>query len=205
MLSRHDARDSSGLSAVAIEDEIYLNFVTTVIAPLKKAVESREAGQTEALSATRKMKELIASFEASLRIDGKEVKETLTASEPNSNEPPGEDGPSPLERWLSTAGGLAPRQRSIAREIEILRVFDEAKGVVVLKQLQNRLQALGLSEAGGQAAVVTQISRLKKVDAIRAEAQGLYSRTDGGTEKLQGMRRIYGPLFVPEDARKSVL
>jgi len=92
----------------------------------------------------------------------------------------------------------------MAREIEILRALEDAHGAILLKRLQERLIALGLSEKGGQAAVVTQISRLKKAGLVGSEAQGFYSRTDLGAERLKKMHLNYTTLFVPEDIRERV-
>jgi len=163
----------------------------------------------QVLNALERMKSLIADLEDQCRsYSAIMLKEPKTGSTPRDSSP-GDNGSGeivpPLERkWLSSVEAFTARQRSIAREIEILRALEDAQGVILLKRLQERLIALGLSEKGGQAAVVTQISRLKKAGLVGSEAQGFYSRTDLGAERLKKMHLSYATLFVPEDLRQGV-
>jgi hypothetical protein len=192
---------------LSAENQAYLRFVTSVIAPLTMVAETGKYPQV--LNALERMKDLIADLEEQCRsysaIMLKEPKagSALQVSSLGNNGS-GDDVP-PLERkWLSSVAAFTARQRSMAREIEILRALEDAHGVILLKRLQERLIALGLSEKGGQAAVVTQISRLKKAGLVGSEAQGFYSRTDLGAERLKKMHLNYATLFVPEDIRERV-
>jgi hypothetical protein len=192
---------------LSAENQAYLRFVTSVIAPLTMVAETGKYPQV--LNALERMKDLIADLEEQCRsysaIMLKEPKagSALQASSLGNNG--SADDVPPLERkWLSSVAAFTARQRSMAREIEILRALEDAHGVILLKRLQERLIALGLSEKGGQAAVVTQISRLKKAGLVGSEAQGFYSRTDLGAERLKKMHLNYATLFVPEDIRERV-
>jgi hypothetical protein len=132
--------------------------------------------------------------------------EPKTATEPLAPDPSPRHAVSPaVEKWISSVRKLAPRQRSVAREIEILRTLEDAgENGVPLKQLQNRLISFGLAEQAGLAAIATQISRLKKAKAVASEAQGLYSQTVDGIEKLKKMRRNYAILFAPDEIRNAI-
>lgn len=187
---------------MSIENEIYLRFVTSVIAPLKSLVEADSARKQDVLETIGKISGLASDLESFLRVETKGVIKPSTPPAPTVSAPESQAGTTPLDRWLSSAKKLAPRQRSIAREIEILKTLEEANGAIALKRLHDHLISLGLSETGGQPAVVTQISRLKNKDGmIKSEAQGLYARTDAGTDRLQKLRRNYASLFAPEEVR----
>jgi hypothetical protein len=175
-----------GQTSKFIVSEAYLCFVTSVIAPLKVAVENPRTECNQVLRTLESMKDLIACLEEKCKSfheiggEGFNAKSTIPR-EPEfrtnrslayrnsdasmvtdlvpKDESPGDAVASPLDKWISSARTFASRQRSIAREIEILRTLEEAQGGVFLKQLQHRLITLGLSEEEGQAAVVTQISR----------------------------------------------
>jgi hypothetical protein len=188
---------------VSVENELYLHFVSSVVAPLKAAVETGEVKPEDALEAVGKMTALNADFAIFLK-DG--IKDVNSRSTPRMALPvngTSDAVATPLDKWLSEVRQLNPRHRSVAREIEILRLLAESNRPLVLKQLHEHLVALGLSEAAGLPAVVTQISRLKKVELVRSEAQGLYSGTDAGGEWLRKRRRDYGSLFVPENVRDT--
>jgi hypothetical protein len=189
-----------------VSKEIYIHFVTSVIAPLNNAVQSGGAERSEAFKTIRKIIVLAEDFEQSLATEAKEVDKALMASSASVQvvQLAAATDTSPLEKWLSTVRRLTPRQRSVAREIEILRTLEEVGNVVVLNQLHSRLNALGLTEPRSQAAIVTQISRLKKKGAVKSEAQGLYAHSDGGKDRLQKLRRNYGSLFVPEEVRDTL-
>jgi hypothetical protein len=150
------------------------------------------------------MKGSLSDLESSLQGGAKTVEKELISSalsDANGPDPPVD---SALDQWLRSVGTWVPRQRSIAREIEILRILEESHGAIMLKALHDRMIVLGLSEKGGQAAVVTQISRMGKKGTVTRQAQGLYSRTDGGLNRLQKMRLNYRDLLVPDDVRKSL-
>jgi phytoene dehydrogenase-like protein len=184
---------------VSDESEIILKFVRSVLAPL------REAGGETRATVLRDIKALLADFESAFQTDGKSVDKQLTPSASFEQADAGSQPiASPLESWRTSVASWVARQRSIAREMEILRVLEETNGAVLLKNLHERMIVLGLSERGGQAAVVTQISRLKKTGAVAAQAQGLYSGTDGGSDRLQKMRHAYRALLVPDEVRRTV-
>lgn len=192
---------------MSVENQAYLRFVTSVITPLTMVAETGKYPQV--LNALERMKDLIADLEEQCRSYSammlKEPKAGPLSRDPSLGSSGSDEITPTLERkWLSSVGVFTARQRSIAREIEILRTLEDAQGVILLKRLQERLIALALAEKGGQAAVVTQISRMKKAGLVGSEAQGFYSRTDLGAERLKKMHLNYATLFVPEELRLSV-
>jgi len=205
----HLGRD--GAAAVAVET--FLNFVKLVIDPLKEAIESCNIENRQFRRTLEDMRDLLTYLEMKSealaengnRDTGREVK-TATEATFAEGHPiaPLDGGSSPADEWTSFARRLAPRERSLAREIEILRTLQERQGAIPLRQLHGRLSALGLLENGGQAIVVTQISRLKKLGLVSSESQGFYARTDLGMEKLQRLRVNHAALFASENVREIV-
>jgi len=187
-------------------DKVSLDFVTFVITPLRKAAEEGQAEQV--LDSLQEIKKFVAALEGEcksrLSTEMKKVKEkpTRASSEPARVEKPFHDNSvSPLDKWLAVARAFTDRQRSLAREIEILRTSVETNGAVMLSPLCERLIKLGLVELGKKEVVVTQISRLKKLGIIRSEAQGLYLRAEGAADRLTNRRNNYNKLFVPDNVR----
>lgn len=186
-------------------NSIYVDFATFVVAPLRHLITSGEVPAHEIQATIEKIADLlgIVTSQASALVDASDPNKELTRplAQPHGKAVNGADF-SPLEAWLKEARRFAPRQRSLARQIEILQMLDEVKGPIVLSRLHDRLIASGLSD--NQAAVVTQISRMKKLGLVLGEAHGLYARTDAGANELIKLRRNYAALFVPDDVRKMI-
>jgi hypothetical protein len=185
---------------VSDESEILWNFVRFVLTPLRKA------SGTSRADVIRELKALLADIESPSKHGSQLVEKALTNSPHTSDDGIGgnQGTISVLEKWTHSVKQWSARQRSIAREMEILRLLEETNGAVVLKDIHERVIVLGLSEESGQGAVVTQISRLAKKGAIGREAQGVYKGTEEGSDRLKKMRLSYRNLVVPDEVRKNV-
>ena len=183
--------------------ESYLCFVTSVINPLKTAIEAGEAEDEQFLSTLENMKILIGYLEQ--RLNGLAKKGDAESIAPTEASAPAPSAPHPASPAVTKWRTLAARQVAAAREIEILRTLEDAgENGVLLRQIQHRLISLGLAETTKLATIATQISRLKKAKAVANEAQGLYTQTVGGAEKLEKMRRNYAMLFAPGEIRDAL-
>ena len=182
------------------ESEIVWNFVKFVLAPLRDV---RGESRVDVLS---QLRGLLADAERSPQNARKPVEEELTI-EPGfkiDGHANAQARPAALDGWLTSVKLWSDRERSIARELEVLRVLEESPGAVGVKRVCARMRALGLCPNDGDGAVVTQLSRLKKKGIVAKEAQGLYLGTAEGLGRLRKMRTLYGTLVVPDEIRKLV-
>ena len=84
--------------------------------------------------------------------------------------------------------------RSRVRELTLLEAMAKGSRAYTLQQLMAALAAGGFDDST-DAAVVSQLHRLKKNDVIHQPANGFYEITDGGLAHLRKLRNSVGALL----------
>jgi DNA-binding transcriptional ArsR family regulator len=192
---------------VPVEEEIFRRFVGEVLTPLIRAVAMNEARREDVRATIDTIMKVSADFATSLEVGPKDLnKPSIEYTVPATTAAASVNGSvaTALERWLANVKRWSSRNRSIARKIEILSVLAEKNGAISLAELYDHLIACGLSEQGSQAAVVTQLSRLRNDKLVSSGGHGFYSRTAEVVGALQTHRRTYPSLCMPDDVRDMI-
>jgi hypothetical protein len=110
-----------------------------------------------------------------------------------------------LLQWSCHLRSLNQHDTSKAREIEILRILNDAVGSGVrLKDLMEKLQLVALCTAVQRNAVVTQLNRMKNDrHLIISPYEGVYAMAPQASEYLQNRMLAFKNLVVPDAVRRG--
>ncbi len=108
-------------------------------------------------------------------------------------------GPSPAATAVSANAPVPPadagrNQRSKVRELVLLELLERENRACTLQQLMAGLNSKGFGDTN--AAVVSQLHRLKALGVVHVPGSGIYEITDPGLGHLRKLRTSFGA-FVP--------
>jgi hypothetical protein len=151
----------------------------------------------------------IAQRQLSSKPKSPKVNERLTGGPVNGSEtcPEEVDGSAPREsdrsdearQWRAKLNSLKQRTRSIARELEILRILHLSPHHMKLDDLMARLIKVGLASEDKRGTVVTQLQRMRADKAlISSPYEAVYAITPSGRDHFVKFAAAYKDLMVPD-------
>lgn len=175
--------------------EVLSAFQSNVLGPIMRHAQQHPEDVKTCLSQLREKMDALEVVLADFGADGARATADVVQANPVLQ--------TAFDQARSGAGGAAGQQqaddigrnaRSRVRELKLLEALSKGDRAYTLSQLMAALALDGFTDTT-EAAVVSQLHRLKKNDVINQPTNGLYEITDSGLVHLRKLRSSVGPLL----------